>query len=311
MEPIIKRISIDAPISKVWIALTDPAILGKWITMPNNISPVVGNEFTFEAESRDEWGNWDRMIKCKITELIPGKKISYTWASELIKGETIVSFELNDNKGKTELTLIHSGWENLPENAEMWKESHNKGWRDLLSRLGQSLSEKKAIKLICDVALLLNDKYSDEKTPELKTLLVKYTDTNKYDLQKGWFIPDDGIIHGEHPDDASLRILKEQLGVEGFEPALGFIESFTGGDKSWHLVFHYYIVINEHVKLTNEKLKGVSDHVIKMKKVILNPVEDIAEMKWFPVNSLPDRKEIAHGGWAMFTIEEILSKINT
>src|SRR5688572_3406205 len=144
------------------------------------------------------------------------------------------------------------------------------------------------VKLIADVALLLKDKYADEKTPELKTLLVKYTDTNKYDLQKGWFIPDDAIIHGEHPDDAAVRILKEQLGVEGIKPIPGFIESFTGNDKSWHLVFHYYIMIDEHIKLTNEKLKDLVDHVIKMKTVILDPVEDIAEMKWFPVNALPE-----------------------
>lgn len=311
MEPIIKKINIDAPVSKVWKALTDPESLGQWITMPNNIIPVIGGEFMFEAESRDEWGNWDKMIKCKVTELIPEKKISYTWASELIKGETLVSFELNDIKGKTELTLTHSGWENLSEDQAKWKESHNKGWRDLLSRLEQSLSQKKPVKLICDVALLLRDKYADDNDPVLKTLLVKYTDTNKYDLQKGWFIPDDAIVNEEHPDDAAVRILKEQLGVEGFEPVLGFIESFTGGDKSWHLVFHYYILIDEHVKIANEKLKGISDHVIKMKTVILNPVADIAETKWFPVNALPERKEIAHGGWAMFTIEEILNKINS
>ncbi len=315
MTPIIKKISISAPAEKVWEALTDSAKLGQWITMPNNMKPEVGNEFTFEAESRDEWGNWDRKIRCRITELVPNKKISYTWASELIKGETNVCFELEESKGQTELTLTHSGWEILPENQEMWKEGHTNGWRDLLSRLNQMLSEKKAIKLIADVALFSGGKAADGKTPGAKTLLVKYTDTNKYDLQKGWFIPDDAMEHGEHPDDAAVRILKEQLGVEGITPALAFIESFTGGDKSWHLVFHYYVKIDQDAGISFAQLSEMKDKIIDIKKIdkkeiILNPVEDIAEMKWFAVDAMPDRKEIAHGGWAMFTIEEIIKKYN-
>lgn len=135
--------------------------------------------------------------------------------------------------------------------------------------------ESKPIKLICDVALFA----------EGKTLLVKYSETNKYDLQKGWFIPDDALHHGEHPEDAAVRILNEQLGITALTPKLGFIESFTGNDKSWHMVFHYYISVNENITIS--------------------AVSDIAEHKWFDLNQLPERKEIAHGGWAMFTLEEL------
>jgi uncharacterized protein YndB with AHSA1/START domain/ADP-ribose pyrophosphatase YjhB (NUDIX family) len=279
MTPIIKKISISAPASKVWEALTNSTKLSQWITMPNDINPAIGNEFTFEAESRDEWGDWDRKIRCRITELIPNKKIVYTWASELIKGETLVSFELVESKGQTELTLTHSGWENLSESQEMWRERYAKGWRDLLSRLNLMLSEDKAIKPVADVAVFSGS----------KTLLVKYKEVNKYDHQKGWFIPDDLMIHAEHPDDAAVRILNEQLGVEDVTPKLAFIESFIGGDKSWHLIFHYYITVDSNV--------------------YINPSGEIAEMKWFETNAMPDNKEIAHHGWAKYTINEILSKI--
>lgn len=137
----------------------------------------------------------------------------------------------------------------------------------------------KPVKLICDAALFWGE----------KTLLVRYSDNNKYDLQKGWFIPDDAIQHDEHPDDAALRILKEQLGIDNVIPRLGFIESFTGNDKSWHLVFHYYIKLGDEIEL--------------------KPSADIKEAEWFELNSLPERKDIAHGGWAMFTLEELKNKI--
>lgn len=177
------------------------------------------------------------------------------------------------------------------------------------------MGENKAVKLIADVALFSGGKASDGKTPRAKTLLVKYTDTNKYDLQKGWFIPDDAVSHGEHPDEAAVRILKEQLGVEGITPILAFIESFTGGDKSWHLVFHYFIKTDEREGISFAELSEMKDKMKDItrkdkKEIVLNPCEEIAELKWFSVDAMPDRKEVAHGGWASFTIEEIIKKYN-
>jgi ADP-ribose pyrophosphatase YjhB (NUDIX family) len=133
----------------------------------------------------------------------------------------------------------------------------------------------KSIKPVADVALISGN----------ETLLVKYKEVNKYDHQKGWFIPDDLMRHAEHPDDAAVRILNEQLGLEGISPKLAYIESFTGGDKSWHLVFHYYITADV--------------------KVNLKPSGEIAEIKWFHMDSLPEKKDIAHHGWAKYILDEI------
>jgi len=60
------------------------------------------------------------------------------------------------------------------------------------------------IKLVADVTIIADD----------KTVLVKYKNSDNYNGQQGWFIPDDLINTGEHPDDAAIRILKEQLGIE-------------------------------------------------------------------------------------------------
>ena len=136
-------------------------------------------------------------------------------------------------------------------------------------------TNNEAIKLVVDIALLFQN----------KVLLVKYTDTNKYDHQKGWFLPDDLINFNEHPEDAAKRIAIDQLGIPLEGQRLDYMESFTGGDKSWHLIFHYVSAL--------KIIPAVS----------LN--ENVAKAEWFDLDKLPDDKEIAHHGWARYILEEI------
>lgn len=134
-------------------------------------------------------------------------------------------------------------------------------------------------KLITDIAVFTND----------KILLVKYKDGNKYDHQSGWFLPDDELNEFEDPDDSAKRILKEQLGISEADVKISFVESFKGNDKSWHIVFHYKTMLAE-----TEKIK---------------PSEEIASSEWFDLKSLPDKKEVAHHGWALYTINAISGEL--
>jgi ADP-ribose pyrophosphatase YjhB (NUDIX family) len=133
--------------------------------------------------------------------------------------------------------------------------------------------------LIADVALLA----------EGKVLLVRYKDANKYDHQKGWFLPDDALQHLEHPDEGTRRILKEQLNFDASKPALHYIESFKGNDKNWHLVFHY---------------KG------ELPKIpALLPSADVEKSEWFDLKNLPPPAEVAHHGWALGTIKTVTQEV--
>jgi len=136
-------------------------------------------------------------------------------------------------------------------------------------------TENKKVKIIADVTLL----------QEGKVLMVKYSDKNKYDHQSGWFLPDDLVSHGEHPEDAASRILNEQLGIIDSAPVFDHIESFTGNDGSWHLVFHF--------KYKAENLPDVVNS------------EDVDSMEWFSLNALPPKEEVAHHGWALYTLAEM------
>lgn len=140
-------------------------------------------------------------------------------------------------------------------------------------------TDNQKIKLVADITLINKD----------KILLTKYKDSNKYDHQKGWFLPNDMVKFDEHPSDAARRILCEQMGYITANLTLGFIESFVGNDGSWHLIFHYW-----------QKSDALPE---------LMPSLDINEFKWFEKYNLPADSDIAHNGWARFTIEKILSGI--
>lgn len=139
-------------------------------------------------------------------------------------------------------------------------------------------TDNQKVKLVADITLINKD----------KILLTKYKDTNKYDHQKGWLLPDDLVKFNEHPSDAARRILSEQMGYITANLTLGFIESFVGNDGSWHLTFHYW-----------QKTDSLPQ---------IMPSGDISEYNWFEKYKLPADSEIAHHGWARFTVEEILSK---
>ncbi|MFQ5933909.1 MAG: NUDIX hydrolase, partial [Dehalococcoidia bacterium] len=112
-----------------------------------------------------------------------------------------------------------------------------------------------------------------------KVLLVKYTDINKYDHQRGWFLPDDLMNNLEHPERAAKRILKEQVGLSLSEINLSHIESFKGNDGTWHLTFHYRVDLDETPDLA--------------------PSSDVAKAEWFSLDNLPDQSDVAHHGWAL------------
>lgn len=128
-------------------------------------------------------------------------------------------------------------------------------------------------KLIADVAVIA----------EGEVLLVRYRNAERYDDQTGWFLPDDFLEHGEHPDRAASRIVKEQLGTVARRPRLGFVESFANG--GWHLIFHYRVDAD--------------------RKPRAKAGRNVAAMEWFDLRNLPATKDIAHHGWARSTLARL------
>ena len=138
----IKR-SINAPRDRVYAAWTEPAQLKEWFG-PENVRT---RNFTADARVGGKY-RWDLIneegedmtISGEYRELIPGKKIVFTWKWDDDKAwkntSSVVTLELSDRDGGTELRLIH---EKLP--SEESRDRHNEGWNSVVDRLEKFFSK--------------------------------------------------------------------------------------------------------------------------------------------------------------------------
>ena len=122
--------------SIIWDALTSPEKMKEWYFDLPDFKPELGCEFSF-------WGGpaEDRQYKhlCKITEVIPKKKIAYTWQYEGYPGLTEVSFELTESSDSTTVKLSHTGLESFPTDVpDFARKNFVEGWTWIIKT---SLSE--------------------------------------------------------------------------------------------------------------------------------------------------------------------------
>ena len=76
-----------------------------YFPMVESFKPEVGFEIQFEVHYKDKIYHklW------KATDAIPGRKIAYSWKYGGHSGDSVLSFELFNKRGKTRLRLTHVG----------------------------------------------------------------------------------------------------------------------------------------------------------------------------------------------------------
>ncbi|PYL92359.1 MAG: SRPBCC domain-containing protein [Verrucomicrobia bacterium] len=139
-EAVMIERTFNAPVARVWKALTDADEMRVWYFDLKEFKPEVGFEFEFTVEH--EGTKYHHL--CKITEVIPQKKIAYTWRYAGEEGNSLVTFELFDDGGKTRLKLTHEGLETFPKLPAYAKTNFEKGWTEIIgSSLKQYVEESK------------------------------------------------------------------------------------------------------------------------------------------------------------------------
>lgn len=93
------------PPEKVWRALTDPALLARWLLPAVGFTLEPGAPFTFQ---RDPLPGWDGVVSCRFLEIDERTKLSYTWVVGDM--DTVVTFTLAPTASGTRLSLVHSGF---------------------------------------------------------------------------------------------------------------------------------------------------------------------------------------------------------
>jgi uncharacterized protein YndB with AHSA1/START domain len=91
--------------------------------------PAFRAEVSFETQFKVHSGGRDFMHMWRVTEVVPLKRISYTWEYDAFSGEAVVSFELFDEGDSTRLRLTNSVLRDFPGDIpEFKRESCIAGW---------------------------------------------------------------------------------------------------------------------------------------------------------------------------------------
>ena len=137
-QPIIVEKVVNAPVSRVWQAITDKKQMKEWYFDIPAFEAKVGSEFRFES------GPDDRMYVhvIRITEVIVNKKLQHSWRYDGYEGDSIVTWELTDMGGKTKVKLTHTGLETFPKIADLDRKNFEAGWKEIVGTHLPEFTEK-------------------------------------------------------------------------------------------------------------------------------------------------------------------------
>jgi uncharacterized protein YndB with AHSA1/START domain len=120
------------PPEKVWRALTERALLAKWL-MTTDMKLAVGQSFIFETQATP---GWDGVVHCEMKEIEQHTRLRYSWAS--LGLDTVITWTLAPTStGGTLLRLEHSGFP-IEKGRLPFFEGAKAGWRNMA---GQRLPE--------------------------------------------------------------------------------------------------------------------------------------------------------------------------
>jgi uncharacterized protein YndB with AHSA1/START domain/DNA-binding transcriptional ArsR family regulator len=140
-EPFIIERTFDAPASKIWTAITEKNEMKLWYFDLAEFKPEVGFEFQF-------YGGTEKrryLHLCKVTEVVAGEKLTYSWKYDGYPGESFVTFELFTQGDKTRVRLTHAGLETFPadEVPDLARKNFEQGWTEIIGTSLKEYLEKK------------------------------------------------------------------------------------------------------------------------------------------------------------------------
>src|SRR6266404_6012809 len=127
-EAVVVERTFGAPVARVWNALTDVDQMLEWYFDLKEFKPEVGFEFEFVVEHE---GNRYHHL-CRITEMIPQRKIAYTWRYKDEPGDSLVTFELFGDGAKTRVKVTHAGIETFPKTPAYARKNFEQGWTQII-----------------------------------------------------------------------------------------------------------------------------------------------------------------------------------
>lgn len=128
---------------RVWRALTDRALIEKWIMMSTDFEPVVGRAFRFWCDPPPGMEEWGGEVKCAVLELEAPRRMVWSWddswAWTKFPAPTRVVFTLEPLGESTRLTLEHTRFDG--PGGERLAGMLRGGWNGMLAHTLASVLE--------------------------------------------------------------------------------------------------------------------------------------------------------------------------
>ena len=131
IEPLIVERTLEAPVELVWRCLTNKDDVHRWFFELNEFKPEVGFKFDFAVEHE----GMKFCHLCRVTEVIPKKKLAFTWRYDGHEGDSLVTLELLAEGAKTKLKLTHVGLETFPKTPQFGRKNFESGWNFITTAL--------------------------------------------------------------------------------------------------------------------------------------------------------------------------------
>lgn len=275
----------NASITKVWNALTRSDELKQWYLDLPDFKPIKGFEFTFML-GKDP----DNLYKhqCKITDVIPGKKLAYSWQYEGYEGNSEVIYELFEEGKKTKVKLTHKGINTFPEdNEDLSANNFAEGWTFIVGKALKEYAEKRKIILFNLITVdgffegldgdiswhQVDDEFNESAIKQLNSMDALIFGRKTYEMMASYWPTEYAI-----KNDPIVAKLMNDMPKFVFSKSLKEVKwsnsSLISGDIKTAVVdlkekFFNDIYIFGSGKLTNEFLKlGLIDEI----RLIINPI---------------------------------------
>jgi uncharacterized protein YndB with AHSA1/START domain len=131
------------PPEVVWEYLTKAELMAQWL-MKNDFLPIVGHDFKFSVNPVPKL-DFDGIVYCKVLEIVPFSKLSYSWklgpGEGKINVDSIVVWKLQPKENGTELILDHTGFKEI-ENLALYS-AMNEGWLANMKKIAGLINTEK------------------------------------------------------------------------------------------------------------------------------------------------------------------------
>ena len=144
IDEIRREIVLEAPIERVWNALTTATELSQWFGDSASLDLRPGGRAKFG------WSEFDDAVEAIIEVVEEPKRFSFRWESvrdiPVEEASTLVEFNLEETGTGTRLTMVESGFAGLPEQHYQHRfEENSSGWDSELADLERYLTGVSAV----------------------------------------------------------------------------------------------------------------------------------------------------------------------